>query len=128
MRAAFYDNPNYKLKQSKRTKKLWHDGVFNFLIAPLQTKICANPKCPNSYQVKSYDSKKYCSRACSATVNNSKRKKESFNFCLVCKKQPERSSYRFCSNKCQSIYIYKEFIRDWKLGKEKVENGKKINM
>lgn len=38
------------------------------------------------------------------------------NFCLVCNSKPKRVSYRYCSNKCQQVYQYQEYIRKWKLG------------
>lgn len=38
------------------------------------------------------------------------------NNCLVCGKKPKRLSYKYCSNKCQTIYQYKEYIKKWKLG------------
>jgi hypothetical protein len=36
--------------------------------------------------------------------------------CLVCDKKTSRKSYRYCSNKCQQTYQYKEYIRKWKQG------------
>ena len=36
--------------------------------------------------------------------------------CLVCKKILKRVSYKYCSNKCQSVYQYLEYIHKWKLG------------
>lgn len=38
------------------------------------------------------------------------------SLCLVCGKKPERASYKYCSNKCQHLYQYKEYIKKWKLG------------
>lgn len=36
--------------------------------------------------------------------------------CLSCGKEPKRSFYKYCSNKCQRTYQYKEYIEKWKLG------------
>ncbi|KKU65909.1 MAG: hypothetical protein UX89_C0025G0002 [Parcubacteria group bacterium GW2011_GWA2_47_16] len=37
--------------------------------------------------------------------------------CLVCGKEPARSSYKYCGNPCQLEYQYQCYIRDWKEGK-----------
>lgn len=37
--------------------------------------------------------------------------------CPVCGKEPYRSYYKYCSNRCQGEYQYLEFIRKWKEGK-----------
>lgn len=36
--------------------------------------------------------------------------------CLVCKKEPYRSYYKYCSNICQQEYQYQEYILKWKNG------------
>jgi hypothetical protein len=38
------------------------------------------------------------------------------NNCLTCSKKPRRSSYKYCSNRCQQEYQYNEYIKKWKLG------------
>lgn len=38
--------------------------------------------------------------------------------CLVCGKEPERPSYKYCSNLCQREFQYRFYIMNWKLGKE----------
>ncbi|SRR6266568_9111463 len=38
------------------------------------------------------------------------------NNCLTCGKKPKRSSYKYCSNKCQQENQYKEYIKKWKSG------------
>lgn len=37
--------------------------------------------------------------------------------CLVCGKEPARSFYKYCSNKCQREFEYLMFIEKWKEGK-----------
>ncbi len=37
--------------------------------------------------------------------------------CPVCKKEPARATYKYCSNACQLEYQYQRYIRDWKDGK-----------
>ena len=36
--------------------------------------------------------------------------------CLVCGKEPERPSYKYCSNVCQQDYQYQNYIKLWKEG------------
>ncbi len=43
--------------------------------------------------------------------------------CLICNKKPERSSYKYCSNKCQKENEYREYIKRWKLGLEDGNRG-----
>lgn len=38
------------------------------------------------------------------------------NNCIVCGKKPKRSSYKYCSNKCQSDEKYFKYIYNWKIG------------
>ncbi len=40
--------------------------------------------------------------------------------CLECNKKTARDFYKYCSNKCQSIFQHKEYVRRWKTG---LENG-----
>jgi len=70
-----YSNPKYRQKQAQITKKNWQLGVFDFKIKPKVKLICLNPKCSKFFYVKPHYLKirKYCSSACSATVNNCRR-------------------------------------------------------
>lgn len=36
--------------------------------------------------------------------------------CLNCSHPTKRKTYKYCSNKCQSDFRYKEFIKEWKEG------------
>jgi len=36
--------------------------------------------------------------------------------CLVCRKEPARSFYKYCSNACQAEFQYQQYIREWKAG------------
>lgn len=38
------------------------------------------------------------------------------NSCLECGSKPKRNSYKYCSNKCQFLHQYKEYIKKWKSG------------
>ena len=37
--------------------------------------------------------------------------------CLNCGKEPNRPSYRYCSNACQLEYQRRAYLREWKSGK-----------
>lgn len=37
--------------------------------------------------------------------------------CIVCGKEPDRSTYKYCSNACQFEYQYLCYIENWKSGK-----------
>ncbi len=43
--------------------------------------------------------------------------------CLVCGKEPARSTYKYCSNPCQIEYQYQFYIDAWKSGKVSGLNG-----
>jgi endogenous inhibitor of DNA gyrase (YacG/DUF329 family) len=37
--------------------------------------------------------------------------------CPICKKEPARSYYKYCSNKCQLEYQRRNYLESWKAGK-----------
>lgn len=38
--------------------------------------------------------------------------------CPICKKEPARSFYKYCSNMCQQEFQYQAYIKRWKAGEE----------
>lgn len=117
MRSAFYDNAEYKQKQAEATHLNWTKGIFNHKVKELVTRSCKNPKCVNSFQIKPYNPKIFCSRSCAAMMNNLKR--GTFiarNRCLSCTNLVKRGSTKYCSNQCQGNYSYKQYINQWKQG------------
>lgn len=83
------------------------------------------------------DQVKFCSHSCSAIFNNGKRGKNkrksrtvnnetgaSFvltgekRFCLNCGKELQYHQDKFCSRKCYKEFDYKNYIKNWKDGKE----------
>lgn len=70
---SFYSNPEYRKKQSERTKKYWQEGKYNFLLRSLEERICKNSNCDVLFRVKPGSPKLYCTHHCSAQVNNGKR-------------------------------------------------------
>ena len=65
----FYSSKSYKEKQSLLTKLNWEKGVFNFTIKN-EKRVCIRQGCGKEFTVKPSDPKLYCSRRCSALVNN----------------------------------------------------------
>lgn len=46
-----------------------------------------------------------------------------FSKCLNCGKELNRSGAKFCNNKCQNDYYYKEWVKSWKEGNESGLSG-----
>lgn len=38
--------------------------------------------------------------------------------CLICQKEPYRSFYKYCSNRCQQDFQHQLYIEHWKAGEE----------
>lgn len=74
-RHSFYSDPEYRKRQARITKEYWRLGTFNFKIKPKVELVCQNPKCSKRFYVRPHDSqkRKYCSKSCSALVNNPNR-------------------------------------------------------
>ena len=36
--------------------------------------------------------------------------------CPICRKEPARAGYKYCSNACQIEYQYREYLKKWKAG------------
>ena len=45
------------------------------------------------------------------------------NICVNCGTRPKRSFYKYCSNKCQQTYQFKEYIKKWKSGLVRGDRG-----
>ena len=75
----------------------------------------------------------FCNRSCSASYNNQGvcRNRNGNNgnplpkhsYCLNCGKEITRGN-KFCNNKCQQEYYYKQYIERWKNGEETGIKGK----
>lgn len=85
---------------------------------------------PEGIKVKYIRDKKFCNSSCSAKYNNSIRKlnkKVETYVCLNCGKEniaKRNSTKKFCDNKCQNEYYYKQYIIRWKNGEENGLSGK----
>ncbi len=72
MRYSFYDSPDYRNKQAQITKSNIAKGVYQH-IKKTEQRLCARDGCGKAFTVIPSDPKRFCSRNCAATVNNSKR-------------------------------------------------------
>ncbi len=70
---SFYSDPEYRRKQSERTILNWKKGLHDSLISPIIERKCKNKSCKNTFFLKSYDPKSFCSSSCAAHVNNTGR-------------------------------------------------------
>lgn len=70
MRYEFYDSITYRKKQSSKTKELRQSGHYRNLLGKVETRLCQRQGCKNSFQVKRFDPKKFCSSRCAAIYNN----------------------------------------------------------
>lgn len=63
----------------------------------------------------------YCSRSCSAKINNSKRVRKNIELtCLYCNKKyktSKNSTGKYCSTQCSASYRKNQKIKDWLNGK-----------
>lgn len=65
----FYLDPQYKQKQSEITKVNWQKGIYNFFYERVK-KACERKGCQNIFYITPHEKKKFCSKSCSALVNN----------------------------------------------------------
>lgn len=67
-----YNKKEYQEKQSLIMKENWKKGIFDF-IYKRENRNCDKKGCTNIFEVTLSDPKIYCSKNCSAIVNNSRR-------------------------------------------------------
>ena len=72
MRHPYYDDPIYKSQQAEITRKYWLEGRFDFK-RKSEERTCQNPGCNKIFSVQPHDLKRFCSRNCSASINNKTR-------------------------------------------------------
>lgn len=68
-RHAFYDSPEYRKKQSLRTKALIDAGKYNHLKKHV-LRACARSECNVKFSALPSDMKRFCSSRCSGIINN----------------------------------------------------------
>lgn len=73
MRNNSYDLEEYRRGQALGTAIAWKQGVYDHCRASLVNRKCVREECPNTFEIKSGNRKKFCSRHCSAVHNNSLR-------------------------------------------------------
>lgn len=83
---------------------------------------CERVECGAPYSAKSSSKTKYCSRSCSATVNNSRYPKRPSaggpKNCLNCGERLKNLSSKCCSRACHHEYSYTSYIARWLEGNE----------
>lgn len=89
----------------------------------------ANPKCckycGKPITFKERNRKEFCNHSCSASYNNKERCKNPLpehSYCLNCGKEITRGN-KFCNNTCAIEYRYKQYIKEWKEGKQDGRSG-----
>ena len=55
------------------TSKAWKQGRYLFHVAKLEQRVCKRSGCANSFNVKPFDPKQFCSMNCAAMYNNKQR-------------------------------------------------------
>ena len=93
---------------------------------PNKCLCCGKPILANNEQ-QLYDTKikKFCDQSCAAIYNNTGNNKRikhgkyvKGKKCLNCGNIINKGSAKYCSHNCQQDYKYKQYISDWKEGKE----------
>lgn len=92
-----------------------HDGTYG------SGRFCST-KCARGFSTKA--KREEINEKVSATLSkNGKPTIKISDFCLNCGNKTRRRSYKFCSCKCKSDYEYKQYIQDWKNGKNNGTNS-----
>lgn len=113
---------NYREIQSEITKRNWERGMYDFLRKPKQKRLCKYPLCEKFFIVYPSDKQKFCSHVC-ADLSRRKQDQLKDENCLSCNSRLKEWCYKYCSNKCQTNYQHKEYIRRWQAGKESGRMG-----
>jgi predicted nucleic acid-binding Zn ribbon protein len=72
---------------------------------------CAQCNTPIEYSLRM---RKFCSKSCSASHNNSNRlRNRNLHNCVYCGKEILGKGKKFCNNKCQKLFEYEKSIREW---------------
>lgn len=79
-------------------------------------RTCAREGCDEQFNAKDA-AKRFCSRSCSATVNNLIRKtRKGFKNCIRCEGEIRGAGKLYCSSTCSAKYRGEEKIRQWLAG------------
>ena len=110
------------------TKEEFRKQVAEYNANPNRCKLCGEAILYKSNRsLKEVKLKKFCNKSCATTYNNMKYPKRKENlkgkFCIECGTKLKRKG-KYCSKSCQSTYQYKEYIDNWKKGKESGIKGK----
>ena len=70
----FYSDPKYRRTQATIVRACWENGVYKNNVKTLELRSCKNSHCKNTFEVKPYSPKLFCSQSCAASFNNTGRK------------------------------------------------------
>lgn len=115
---------NYKQIKEEELKYIQQEYELN-------PKLCKN--CGKPIPFNERNKKDFCNQSCSTTYNNFQRNnktqinKISTNYCLNCnailQNNTNSSKKKYCNNKCQREYKYKQYIFSWKNGLKDGRSG-----
>ncbi len=80
--------------------------------------------CNKMLDVKDYErasmtrKRRFCNASCSASYNNTRKKKKAPSKCLHCSKDNKIRKNKFCCSQCSTDYRYNEYIKRWLNGEE----------
>ncbi len=71
----------------------------------------------------------FCSKSCAASFNNKgiRRHGQAPGICLSCQKKVSSYARKYCSQKCQSNYLYNIYISEWLDGKQNGNRGEQVS-
>lgn len=80
---------------------------------------------PDGVKPSEIRAKKFCNSSCAASYNNKNRAEENkiANTCLNCGESISNQN-KYCDNKCQAEFEYKDYIKKWKDNKVNGSTGK----
>ncbi len=105
-------------KKSQETRRRYYDALREeYLLNPI---ICLREGCENPISFLERKVKRYCSRSCAVTVNNStpkrKRTKWAYEFCAWCQ-TPLKARQKFCCRDCYLASRRENNLLSWKEGR-----------
>lgn len=96
----------FNTNKSKEISKILHkEFVDKYEANPNRCAYCDKPL---SFKRRH---RKFCDNSCAAKFNNSHRSKKEATKCLNCNKEISRNNIKFCCNKCQQEYQFKQQVQ-----------------
>ena len=70
----------------------------------------------NGLKPSEYNKRKFCNSSCAAIYTNSRKQKKPKKKCKNCGQILDNRQKKYCNNKCQQEYEYREYVQKWKDG------------